>query len=232
VSGSRLAIAEGHGVLAGALAADAELVTVEVPGGHVTVLDAGAFVLVPRHGMRDDVPPHLVDHLANVHAALASGCDRMLALSSTGGLRRELAVGSLLAPDDVIALGVESPLAGVPAFSAEWRREVLAAWARAPAAPPLGDGGVYWQTRGPRFETSAEIRVLAAYADVVGMTVASELFAAQHLGIAYAAICVVDNLANGVGDAPLTVDEYVEGTRATHVPVVAGFRGLLSELSA
>ena len=40
---------------------------------------------------------------------------------------------------------------------------------------------------------------MAAHADVVGMTMASECIVAGELGLAYAAICVVDNLANGIG---------------------------------
>ena len=37
------------------------------------------------------------------------------------------------------------------------------------------------------------------HADVIGMTVASECVVAGELGLRYAALCVVDNLANGVG---------------------------------
>ena len=39
------------------------------------------------------------------------------------------------------------------------------------------------------------------------MTIASECVAACELGLAYAAICVVDNLANGVGERELTMEE-------------------------
>ncbi len=38
------------------------------------------------------------------------------------------------------------------------------------------------------------------------MTIASECIAACELGLAYAAICVVDNLANGVGESELTME--------------------------
>ena len=68
------------------------------------------------------------------------------------------------------------------------------------------DGGVYWQAIGPRFETPAEIRLIAAHADVVGMTVASECVVAGELGLDYAALCVVDNLANGLGEAALSAE--------------------------
>jgi 5'-methylthioadenosine phosphorylase len=233
VSGSRLAIAEGHGVVAAALAAGASPVDVAVYGNRaVTLLDAESFVVLPRHGVDGRVLPHLVDHEANLRAVHALGCDRVVALSSVGGLRRELGVGSLVVPHDVIALQVASPLAGVPSFDRAWRARVVDAWPHDADAPSLVDGGVYWQTSGPRFETPAEIRFIAQFADLVGMTVASESFAAQHVGLAYAAVCVVDNLANGIGDAELTVDEYHDGARATRDAVARVFSALVAELSS
>jgi 5'-methylthioadenosine phosphorylase len=77
------------------------------------------------------------------------------------------------------------------------------------------EGGVYWQTRGPRLETPAEIRLIAAHADVVGMTVGSECAVAGELGLRYAALCVVDNLASGLGEGVLTL-EQIERNRAAN----------------
>ena len=77
--------------------------------------------------------------------------------------------------------------------------EVVDAWGAEDGEPAV-DGGVYWQTIGPRFETPAEIRMMAPHADLVGMTIASECIIAGELGLEYAAICVVDNLANGLAE--------------------------------
>ena len=100
------------------------------------------------------------------------------------------------------------------------RRRLVLAWREATDVP-LVDGGVYWQTRGPRLETAAEIRLIAGHAHVVGMTIASECVAAGELGLAYAAICVVDNLANRVGDTTLTMEELLAG-RAANRAAIAG----------
>jgi 5'-methylthioadenosine phosphorylase len=78
----------------------------------------------------------------------------------------------------------------------------------------LRDGGVYWQVTGPRLETVAEVRFIAQHAHVVGMTVAAECVVAGELDLAYAAICVVDNLANGVAATELTRAEVAAGQRA------------------
>jgi 5'-methylthioadenosine phosphorylase len=39
------------------------------------------------------------------------------------------------------------------------------------------------------------------------MTIATECVVAGELGIRYAAVCVVDNFANGVADVELSMDE-------------------------
>ena len=117
-----------------------------------------------------------------------------------------------------------------PGFDPGWRREVLAAWEHGGTA--ARDGGVYWQTVGPRFETPAEIRLIAAHADVIGMTIASECVVACELGLAYAAICVVDNLANGIGPGALSVAE-LEADRAANATLLRdGLAAVLPRLGA
>jgi 5'-methylthioadenosine phosphorylase len=48
---------------------------------------------------------------------------------------------------------------------------------------------------------------MAAHAHVVGMTIASECVVAGELELDYAALCVVDNLANGLGETEIGVEE-------------------------
>jgi 5'-methylthioadenosine phosphorylase len=43
------------------------------------------------------------------------------------------------------------------------------------------------------------------------MTIASEAVIAGELGLRYSAVCIVDNLANGVGERELTVEEFRAG---------------------
>jgi 5'-methylthioadenosine phosphorylase len=194
-------------------------------------------VTLYRHGLDAYVAPHQIDHAAHLHALAQLGCDRVLALSSVGSLHRALPVGSFVAPDDFIALD-HPPVSAhedtrqhvVPGFTPEWRARLLAAW-RAVTAEPVVAGGVYWQVNGPRFETPAEVRLIAASADLVGMTVPSECVAANQVGLAYAAVCVVDNLANGVGDRPLTVEEFERGAAANAARLGRLLERLVPELA-
>jgi purine nucleoside phosphorylase len=185
------------------------------PRGAVVVAAAERHaVVLQRHHSPDGayVLPHRIDHAANLRSLADASCDRMLAICSVGSLDAELGVGSFICPHDFIALQVtvttfDDPRGhAMPGFDQAWRGEVLAAWA-ASSASALRDGGVYWQTNGPRFETQAEIGLIAAHADLVGMTLASECIVAGELGLSYAAICVVDNLANGIAARPLSPAE-------------------------
>jgi 5'-methylthioadenosine phosphorylase len=66
---------------------------------------------------------------------------------------------------------------------------------------------------GPRLETKAEIRMMANFADIVGMTMANEAVIAMELDLPYASACSIDNFGNGLVDEPLSVKEISEGTR-------------------
>jgi 5'-methylthioadenosine phosphorylase len=211
------------------------------PGGEeiaAAAAEQGA-AIVQRHRATDGtfVLPHAIDHEANLRPLLEQGCDRVLGIGSVGSLRpEELGVGSLLCPDDFIALNLGDSIHGdarahsAPGFDPELRAEAIAAWSEGGQAPR--DGGVYWQARGPRFETPAEIRLMAEHAHVVGMTVASECVVAGELGLAYAALCVVDNLANGLGEGKLGVAELEADRLINAERLREGLEAVLPRLGA
>ena len=232
----RLAVVGGHSIIDTGFPAGAERRDVEAPGGPVAVLEAGPIVVLQRHGLDRYVAPHLIDHRANLRALRELGCDRVLAIGAVGGLRRELGVGTFLCPDDFIALHVGVSLFDdeeghrVPGFDLAWRRRVLDAWSEHTDVA-LRDGGVYWQTIGPRLETPAEIRLIATHADVVGMTLGAECVIAGELGLAHAAVCVVDNLANGVGGEPLEIEDVDAGAAANRERLISALESVLPVLA-
>src|ERR1700761_7049250 len=115
------------------------------PGGEDIVAAAtehGAAV-VQRHGGADAyVLPHRIDHAANLRPLVEQGVDRVLAIASVGSLRTDLPVGTLVCPDDFIALHVHDSIYEdtrahtAPSFSRRWRDELLAAWGEA-GEPPV-----------------------------------------------------------------------------------------------
>jgi len=207
------------------------------PGGREIVAAAERHdsVVLQRHGSSGYRLPHLIDHAANLRPLVEAGCDRALAVCSVGSLRPEIGVGSLVCPADFIALQVtvttfdDARGHATSGFDREWRGALLAAAASKGA--PLRDGGVYWQTDGPRFETRAEIGLIAAHADLVGMTMASECIVAGELGLRYAALCMVDNLANGIGERPLSPQELERDREANTARLRDALDAILPELA-
>lgn len=65
----------------------------------------------------------------------------------------------------------------------------------------LHERGVVLQSRGGRFETASEVRMFAQWgADLVTMSIGTEMTYARMMGINYAALVSVSNPAEGVGD--------------------------------
>ena len=236
-TGSRLCLIHGNSLPEGADPVNGERVELDVGGAlPVEATDGGDVVGIPRHGFDRSIPAHLVDHRANIRAACELGCDRVLALGSAGSLDKDLKVGTMISPEDFYAPEIAPSFYrdprghSVPGFDAEWRRVVISAWSSL-TKTKLEDGGVYAQTIGPRFETPAEVRALAEVADMVGMTIAAEAVLAGEAGLAYAAVCSIDNLGNGVRDRPLTVEEYRRGRDENAARLAADLEYVLPALA-
>ncbi len=176
----------------------------EVDLGHLSGVPVA---LVQRHGRRRDRPPHVINHPANLSALQALGITQVIALGSTGCLRADIELPALLVPHDYINF-FESTVFNdrlvhvTPGFDEELRRALIEE-ARALGQLPVLDRGVYFQQRGPRLDTRAEVAFMGTMADCVGMTVASEATVARELGLAYAALCTLDNYGHGVRDRPV-----------------------------
>jgi len=239
VCGQRLGVVVGSSLTAdplpGGVVEHHEVAGRDGTPATVELVDHGPVVVLHRHGRASVLAP-MVDHHANVRALCSAGCDRVVALASTGALRDHLNPGMLVAPDDLLALHANatfhSTAAGyaIRGFDPGWRAEVLDAW-REVNATPVVDGGTYAMTVGPRFETAAEVRMLAAHADLVGMTVAAECFLAAEAGLRYMALCTVDNMGNGIvaGEDPL--DAHATHIAARADALRAGLAALIERLS-
>ena len=70
--------------------------------------------------------------------------------------------------------------------------------------------GIYAYSKGPQYETPAEIRALKIMgADAVGMSTVPEAIAATHCGMRVAAVSCISNLAAGISKGPLTGEEVI-----------------------
>lgn len=182
--------------------------------GPVTVKLTDKWAALCRSGFGGAyVMPHEYRPAASLAAFKSLGLTEVVGLHSSGSLRPSLAPGMLVIPDDWISLAPPvTVLSGqrrhvVPSFSRRVRQNLVdAAWK---AKVRFENGGTYWQTFGPRLETKAEIKLMSNFADLVGMSeLAAEVSLAQEMGLEYAAVCSVDNYANGLG-APILSDDLI-----------------------
>ena len=215
-------------------------------------------VFVARHGRDHSYPPHLVPYRANLWALREVGVSRVLAVSAVGGINRSLKPGDLFLPTSfldftkgrentfyegrfskrvkgndrvadlmnggkVVHIDVTEP------YCPEMRRvltEILS-----DRGIRHHHGGVYACTEGPRFETTAEIRMLEKLgADVVGMTGVPEVVLARELTMCYASLCVVANPAAGISENRLTSEEVIEMMQRKETEIKAVIIDLVKRL--
>jgi len=71
--------------------------------------------------------------------------------------------------------------------------------------------GVYWLTKGPSYETPAEIRMIGKFGgDAVGMSTVHEAYYASFMGMKTASISCITNLAAGLSSQKLSHTEVME----------------------
>jgi 5'-methylthioadenosine phosphorylase len=152
-----------------------------------------------------------VNHRANIWAARELGATGILSWNGVGAIAPGLSVGQLIVPDDVLDMtrgrvssfqqsAVSGQLKAVssqfPVFNSELRAGLIAACAESGTA--FATHGTYVCTEGPRLETAAEIAMYGwGGAAVVGMTLCPEVWLAAELGIPYASLCIITNMATG-----------------------------------
>ncbi|MFU2488929.1 S-methyl-5'-thioinosine phosphorylase [Thauera sp. WH-1] len=166
-------------------------------------------VFLARHGFGHTIPPHRVNYRANIWALKEARVTGIVSVASVGGIRADLAPGTLVVPHQIIDYtwgrsstffdGGDSAVKHIDfthPYDEELRRRLLAAIAA--TGDVAIDGGVYATSQGPRLETAAEIdRFERDGADLVGMTGMPEAALARELDLPYAAISVVVNYAAG-----------------------------------
>lgn len=168
--------------------------------GRPVIFKRGDIFFIQRH--QGGRPPRSINFKAYFQALADLAVKKIISFNSVGSLKTKIKIPSLMVPHDFICLSAgptffdNKIVHGTPRFSADLR-QVLIKICRASGAP-VYDKGVYLQTPGPRFETAAEVKMFSKFADVAGMTLASEVILAGELGLEIVSVCSVDNYSNGV----------------------------------
>jgi xanthosine phosphorylase len=230
-----MVLGSGLGVLVEVLDDAVHIPYADIPGFRVGTVHghAGALSL----GTLDGVPVAVFQGRSHVYEGIEAaavttpirtlrllGAEILLLTNAAGSLRPEAGPGSLVALSDHINLQGFNPLVGAndeavgprfPSLSEAYDPELRAGLHR--AADELGTtlhDGVYLAVSGPSFETPAEIRAFRTLgADLVGMSTVPEAIVARHCGLRVAAVSVVTNLAEGMGEVALSHEQTLEEGR-------------------
>ena len=249
----RVGIITGSGtyVLPGFEASGSE--DVETEWGTATVTRgelAGVEVVhVSRHGEGHVRLSNQVTHRANVGALKQAGCDAVLAVTVCGAVDPTVELGSLICFDDVHFLGNRLADGSICTFfdqpgdarrghwiyedpySPPLRQALLEAGAA--AGVPVRDGGCYGHVDGPRFNTKAEIRGLAACGvTAVSQTAGPETVLCGEAELPFALLGYATDYANGVKLQATPVErllELIAASTAAFASVLAAALPLVAE---
>lgn len=173
--------------------------------------DGRDFYFLARHGDNGlPTPTTFVNYRANIFALKSLGVQAVISWSDTRAITHNLSVGDFVLVDDVIDETHSRPttffentdLGGLrqwPVFCPHLR--TLGCRALAEEKAQFAEKGVYVCVEGPRRETPAEARKYAVYgADVIGYSLAPEVFLAKELQLCYASLCIVSEYAENGSD--------------------------------
>jgi 5'-methylthioadenosine phosphorylase len=183
--------------------------TVQTPyGAPSSPLRTGAIggvpvVLLARHGREHTIPPGQVNYRANIHALREAGCTHILASTAVGSLREEIGRGDFVILDQFLDFTRQRKMTFHEAFAphapahtpmadpfSEPLRQVLLATCRSLEIRHHAQGTVV-TIEGPRFSTRAESRMFRQWgADVINMSVATEVILANEAALPYAAVAM------------------------------------------
>ena len=247
-------LGSGLGAFADELSGLVEIPYQEIPGwpastavGHAGKLIIGKLgdltvaVMAGRAHLYEGYSPAQVTYGVRLVGAL--GVRSIVFTNAAGGINQALDRGGLVLISDHINLQGCNPLVGpnddslgprFPDMSEAYLRAFrkIAAKVAAELCIPISEG-VYAALLGPSYETPAEIRFLRTIgADLVGMSTALEVIAANHANMKVLGISCVTNMAAGiVPEHKLTHEEVIETGTMVRDTLVRFLKSLLPRLA-
>lgn len=224
---AEFAVIGGTGVYDPEMLENPQEITVSTPFGEArTTLGTyggKSVAFMPRHGASHQIPPHLINYRANIWALKQLGVTQVFATAAVGSLQQAYHPGSLVVIDSFLDYTKSRPTTFfehdrvvhvdmTDPYCDRLRRKLLAC--AETLELPVIDGGTYVCAEGPRFESTAEVRLYQSFgAAVVGMTTIPEVVLAKEAELCYATVCMVTNYGAGISPTPLTHEEVIDAMK-------------------
>lgn len=174
-----------------------------------------------------------------IFVAALLGVKCLIVTNAAGAIRPDIEVGSLMLISDHINLRQESPLVGPPLTELGPRFfDMTDTYTKSyrMLAHSLGfplQEGVYVYTRGPQFETPAEIAAFSRLGgDAVGMSSVPEVIAGRKCGMGILGVSLICNLAAGVSNAPQDEADVFQASEQAKPVFIRFIRAFLKQVNS
>lgn len=209
-----------------------KLILGQLAGKNVVCM-SGRFHYYEGYAFEQLVIPIRVFKLLGVKATILT--------NAAGGVNESFKPGDIMIIKDHIKLTGASPLCGpnIDEFGPRFfditdmytksLRDLAKSCAES-LGQTLREGNYFFYT-GPQFETPAEIRATRVLgADAVGMSTVTEALTAAHCGMNILALSLITNMAAGVFDQPVSIEEIRETGRLAKIRFKALIREIIKEM--
>ncbi len=225
----KLAIVSGTSIGRSRVFENWSLECANTPYGRVEYKRGQGIIVVNRHGFTQPLPPHKSNYRGYVTALEDLGVDTVLAITSVGSLKETLEPGTLVSCSDYVSFSPMTFVDDRPSGFAPVLDNALLPDLQTLSPQPIETDKVYVQTRGPRFETKAEVRIFQRLGcDVVGMTFGNEADLLLERKISLTSLCVIDNFAHGIGDQGLSMESFHESVARNQATIDEILRAVIA----
>lgn len=223
---AQIGIIGGTGTYDPELLEDAKQVEVETPFGRPSdkitlgVYEGKGVAILPRHGLKHEFSPSLVNYRANIWALKSLGVTRVLAPYAVGSLQDDIKPGDFVFVDQFLdrTHGRASTFYDKPGKVCHISvaepvclelRNILTESAKGLNLSFHPEGTLVC-TEGPRFSSRAESRLYRNWgAHVIGMTMVPECVLAREAELCYAGIAMVTDY-DTFKEQAVSMEEVVE----------------------
>jgi purine-nucleoside phosphorylase len=148
-------------------------------------------------------------------------CKKMLLTNAAGGISRNFAAGDLMLVDSFNGMNIKKEMIELFDIPTRETKNSILDFPSSQLNDLVREAaifekiilqeGTYWYSKGPSYETPAEINLMYKFGgDAVGMSTVHEAIYANLIGMQTAAISCITNLAAGISPSKLSHEEVTE----------------------
>ena len=164
---------------------------------------------------------HISECTLSVFISYKLNCKRIFITNAAGGINPEFSAGDLMLAVSFNGMFIKKELTQLIGLATEKAKDNLSNFTskefndiiKKAASEENIDlkEGVYWYTKGPSYETPAEIRMMDRFGgDAVGMSSVHEAVFACCLGLQTSSVSLITNMAAGISPKKLSHKEVTE----------------------